>query len=34
MFKQQLDNVFLNALSSAQRGGSLQFVHQISGDIS
>jgi hypothetical protein len=34
MFKQQLDDVFLDALTSAQGGGSLQFVHEISGDIS
>jgi len=34
MVKQQLDDVFLDALASAQGSGSLQFVHEISGDIS
>jgi hypothetical protein len=34
MFKQQLDDVFLDALTSAQGGGGLQFVHEIRGDIS
>jgi hypothetical protein len=34
MFKQQLDDVFLDAVTSAQGGGSLQFVHEISRDIS
>ena len=34
MVKQQLDDVFLDALASAQGGGSLQFVHEIRGYIS
>jgi hypothetical protein len=34
MVKQQLDDVFLDALASTQGGGSLQFVHEIRGDIS
>jgi len=34
MFKQQLDDVFLDAVTTAQGGGSLQFVYEISGDIS
>ena len=34
MVKQQLYDVFLDAVPSTQGGGSLQFVHEISGDIS
>jgi hypothetical protein len=34
MVKQQLYDVFLDALPSTQGGGSLQFVYEISGDIS
>ena len=34
MFEQQLDDVFLDAVTSAQGGGSLQFVYEIGGDIS
>jgi len=34
MFKQQLDDVLLDAVTSAQGGGSFQFVHEICGDIS
>jgi len=34
MFEQQLDDVFLDAVTSTQGGGSLQFVYEIGGDIS
>jgi hypothetical protein len=34
MVKHQLDDVFLDALASAQGSGSLQFVHEVRGDIS
>jgi hypothetical protein len=34
MFEQQLDDVFLDAVTSAQGGDSLQFVYEIGGDIS
>jgi hypothetical protein len=34
VFEQQLEDVFLDALTSAQGGGSLQFVDEIRGDIS
>jgi len=33
MFEQQLDDVFLDAVTSAQGGGSLQFIYEISRDI-
>jgi hypothetical protein len=34
MLKQQLNDVFLDAFTSAQGGGSPQFVEEISGYIS
>jgi hypothetical protein len=34
MLKQQLDDIFLDALTAAQGGRSLQFVHESARDIS